>query len=146
MIAAGFWSGRDFPFTPFKEARMLVEVLKPFPFSRDGITEEQAVAGVPADIPENLIPGLERAKYIRQTKALAGAPENKADAGAEPKADPAASAADAATTTGSADASATDPANATAGAAAETGADPVVGADAADAADAEAKSKKGGKA
>lgn len=66
---------------------MLVEVLKPFPFSRDGITEEQAIVGVPADIPEHLIRGLERAKYVRQTKALAGAPENKVEPKAENKAD-----------------------------------------------------------
>lgn len=69
---------------------MLVEVLKPFPFSRDGITEEQATVGVPADVPEHLIRGLERAKYIRQTKALAGAPENKAEPKTENKADAAA--------------------------------------------------------
>ena len=69
---------------------MLVEVLKPFPFSRDGITEEQAIVGVPADIPDHLIRGLERAKYVRQTKALAGAPENKVEPKTENKADAAA--------------------------------------------------------
>lgn len=55
---------------------MLVDVLKPFPFSRNGIAIEQAVEG-PLDLPEALVTGLETEGYV--TKAEAGAPENKLD-------------------------------------------------------------------
>lgn len=99
---------------------MLVEVLKPFPFSRDGVTAEQAVVGVPADVPDHLVRGLERAKYIRQTKAMAGAPENKVEPAVENKAD--------AVITETADAATED------------------ATDGAEAAESDAKSKKGGKA
>lgn len=67
---------------------MLVEIVKPFPFSRDGITEERATAGNPADIPDHLIPGLKREGYVRETKALSGAPQNKVEPALENKAEP----------------------------------------------------------
>lgn len=66
---------------------MLVEILKPFPFSRNGVTEEQAVVGTTENIPDDLVPGLRAEGLVRETKALAGAPENKSEAKAETKGD-----------------------------------------------------------
>ena len=68
---------------------MQCNILKNFPFSRDGVTPEQAAAGATADIPAHLVPGLEREGYVRRAEAkdagsspenkmLAAAPENKA--------------------------------------------------------------------
>lgn len=56
---------------------MQVEIIKPFPFSRDGFTTETASPGVVADIPDALVPGLSAEGFVRETKAMAGAPENK---------------------------------------------------------------------
>lgn len=53
---------------------MLVDIVKPFPFSRDGVTLEQAVEGA-LDLPDALVPGLEAEGYVN--KAQGGAPENK---------------------------------------------------------------------
>jgi hypothetical protein len=39
-------------------------ILKAFPFSRDGITVEDAVAGTVCDIPDLLVPGLHAARYL----------------------------------------------------------------------------------
>lgn len=39
-------------------------ILKAFPFSRDGITIEDAVAGTVCDIPDLLVPGLHAARYL----------------------------------------------------------------------------------
>lgn len=50
---------------------------KPFPFSRDGVTLEHAIEGQPVDVPAHLVPGLMAEGYL--TKAMDGAPENKAD-------------------------------------------------------------------
>lgn len=44
-------------------------ILKSFPFARDGVTAEQAVAGREADIPAELVPGLTREGYVRTVSA-----------------------------------------------------------------------------
>ncbi len=56
---------------------MPYEALKTFPFSRDGVTVETALAGDRPDIPAALVPGLIAEGYIAETKSLGGAPENK---------------------------------------------------------------------
>lgn len=54
---------------------MLCKILKSFPFSRDGINSEQAGAGETMDIPEALVPGLEKGGLVQPTKAMGAAPE-----------------------------------------------------------------------
>lgn len=50
---------------------MLVTVIHPFPFSRDGRTTEHAVASSePQDIPDALVPGLVAEGYIEQPESL----------------------------------------------------------------------------
>lgn len=51
---------------------MRVHILKPFPFSRDGITPLRAVAGSIDDIPDALVPGLRAGGFIGVS-----APEDK---------------------------------------------------------------------
>jgi hypothetical protein len=69
------------------------KILKPFPFSEDGFTSKQAVAGeTRSDVPVALQPGLEREGYIvrldpetaatERLKAQGAAPENKMLGGA----------------------------------------------------------------
>lgn len=58
---------------------MLVEIIRPFPFSRDGVTTEQAEPGGAADIPDALVPGLTREGFVREVKAMPAPPENKAE-------------------------------------------------------------------
>lgn len=55
---------------------MLCDILKPFPFSRDGVNSEMATAGGQCDIPDALVPGLTREGFLRQSGGVA-APENK---------------------------------------------------------------------
>ena len=55
---------------------MQCEILKAFPFSRDGITQERADVGSDADIPDDLVPGLRDAGFI-STKDAGASPENK---------------------------------------------------------------------
>jgi hypothetical protein len=62
---------------------MRVKILKSFPFSRDGITPLQAVAGRDNDIPDRLVPGLQREGYVAvttetkvETKESERGPEN----------------------------------------------------------------------
>ena len=43
---------------------MRVKILKPFPFSRDGFTTLQSVAGSDEDIPDRLVPGLRREGFV----------------------------------------------------------------------------------
>lgn len=43
---------------------MRVLVLRSFPFSRDGVTSERAVADTEADIPNDLVAGLVAAGYV----------------------------------------------------------------------------------
>lgn len=50
---------------------------KPFPFSRDGVTLEQAIEGEPVDLPEALVPGMTAGGFVIENKALTGAPESK---------------------------------------------------------------------
>jgi len=64
-------------FQQIQEAEMLVEIIKPFPFSRNGTTAEHASPGTEVDIPDALVPGLTSEGFVRETKAMAGAPENK---------------------------------------------------------------------
>lgn len=54
---------------------MLYAVLKGFPYSRDGVTMEHAVAGAECDIPDALVAGLSTEGYIG--KAIRRAPANK---------------------------------------------------------------------
>lgn len=54
----------------------MFNILKTFPFSRDGVTVETAVAGGDCDIPDALAPGLRREGFLRAPGAT-GAPENK---------------------------------------------------------------------
>lgn len=43
---------------------MLVDVLKPFRFSRDGVTPIEAATGQPVDIPDLLLAGLEAEGFV----------------------------------------------------------------------------------
>ncbi|MBI1234760.1 MAG: hypothetical protein GC208_09690 [Alphaproteobacteria bacterium] len=72
---------------------MLCDILKTFPFSRDGVDSHMAKAGEQVDIPDALVPGLQRDRYVKpvgeqgnelksqpaasENKALGSAPENK---------------------------------------------------------------------
>lgn len=56
---------------------MLVKVLRSFPYSRDGYTTLQAVKGERTDVPDHLVPGLEREGYIGGTKDAGPSPEDK---------------------------------------------------------------------
>ncbi|MEN0652387.1 MULTISPECIES: hypothetical protein [Hyphobacterium] len=74
---------------------MLCDILKTFPFSRDGVDSHMAKAGEQVDIPDALVPGLQRDRYVKpvgeqgdelksqpaapENKALGNAPENKDD-------------------------------------------------------------------
>ena len=54
--------------------------LKDFPFSRDGVNEEQAIKGQTVNVPENLVAGLVHERFIAATgdhKMIAAVPENK---------------------------------------------------------------------
>lgn len=71
---------------------MLCEVLKTFLLSPDGIAVVTVAAGQSVEIPDGVVPGLEAEGYIRpvsyvtaaeadrylETRAIAGAPENRA--------------------------------------------------------------------
>jgi len=77
-------------------------ILKPFPYSYDGIKSVQALKGAFMDIPAALVPGLEAEKYIVPdkprldtpelaeiaAKAISAAPENKMYAAPENKFEP----------------------------------------------------------
>lgn len=65
-------------------------ILKNFPFSRDGFNIIQAVAGDPADIPDDLIAGLVADGYVSldEAKALSGDIENKRLNGADENKNP----------------------------------------------------------
>lgn len=50
---------------------MLVTVIRPFPFSRNGLKQEQAVPSMePQDIPDALVPGLVAEGYLAQPEGL----------------------------------------------------------------------------
>ncbi|MCG8445911.1 MAG: hypothetical protein MI753_09370 [Hyphomicrobiales bacterium] len=71
---------------------MLCKILKPFPFSRDGINAEHAKPSDQINIPDNLVPGLLKERYVtvldeEGAKSLSGSPENKADDVPENKTD-----------------------------------------------------------
>lgn len=54
--------------------------MKDFRFSRNGLTTEDAVKGQPVNVPENLVAGLERERFIAATgehKNAGASPENK---------------------------------------------------------------------
>ena len=63
---------------------MLCDILKSFPYSLDGLKTFQASQGSQCEIPDALVPGLEREGYVApagartESKAQSGAPENKA--------------------------------------------------------------------
>ena len=63
---------------------MLVEVVKTFELSRNGITSERFAAGARVDVPDNLVAGLIAEGFVRewcepqQAKALGPSEENKA--------------------------------------------------------------------
>lgn len=63
---------------------MLCDILKSFPYSLDGLKTLQASQGDQCEIPDALVPGLEREGYAKpagapvEAKAQSGAPENKA--------------------------------------------------------------------
>ncbi len=56
---------------------MEYEVLKPFPFSADGVTVRTVAPGERISPSAGAASGLQSAGYIREVKALAGAPETK---------------------------------------------------------------------
>ena len=56
---------------------MRVKILKSFPFSRDGLTTLQAVAGRDEDIPDRLIPGLQREGFVGKDAARVEIPEEQ---------------------------------------------------------------------
>jgi hypothetical protein len=53
---------------------MLVDVLRPFTFSRDGVTPEPATPGVPVDVPDAYAAGLEAEGYVRRVAPQPPAP------------------------------------------------------------------------
>lgn len=67
---------------------MICTALKSFPFSRDGVTSEWVEKGERADIPNELVAGLVKEKFIgeasdlktgtHESKAMPGAPETQA--------------------------------------------------------------------
>lgn len=65
---------------------MTLTVLRPFPYSTNGLNQFPAMPGVEPDppIPADLLPGLVKEGYVAlEGKAISGAPENK-DMGAAP--------------------------------------------------------------
>lgn len=63
---------------------MICTVLKGFALSRDGVTSEWAGKGERVDIPNEMVAGLVKEKFIGEASDLkAAAPENKALVGAE---------------------------------------------------------------
>jgi len=56
---------------------MRVPILKFFLFSRDGLTTLQAVAGSDEDIPDRLIPGLQREGFVGKDAAHMEIPEDQ---------------------------------------------------------------------
>jgi hypothetical protein len=62
---------------------MLCDILRPFPFSRDGVnTEHASPGGDLVDLPDAIVPGLRAEGYVREAKAFSAAPENRAFASA----------------------------------------------------------------
>jgi len=62
------------------------KILKPFSYSQDGINAITATAGAIADIPDALVPGLEKEGYVTHSvaaKAIPAAAENKMLSGAD---------------------------------------------------------------
>lgn len=72
---------------------MRAKILRDFPWSPDGVSQRQAVKGESVDLPDHLVPGLEAEGYVatkgadREEKAVAAAPENKAETPPENKDD-----------------------------------------------------------
>ena len=56
---------------------MRVQILKSFPFSRDGLTTLQAIAGSDEDIPDRLIPGLQREGWVGKSAERVEIPEDQ---------------------------------------------------------------------
>lgn len=65
---------------------MQCTILRSLTFSRDGFTPEPAAAGGVADIPADLVAGLEAEGYVRrETKDAGPSPENKMEFAVENK-------------------------------------------------------------
>mgnify|MGYP001565855248 CR=1 FL=1 len=56
---------------------MRVKILKSFPFSRDGLTTLQAVAGSDEDIPDRLISGLQSEGFVGKDTTRVEIPEEQ---------------------------------------------------------------------